>query len=267
MAFFVFLGFFAFGGADEQEEIDFLLFSPNSSNQFVNEDQAKIQLDNIAKYLMGRNLISGQIFVYGYASAAINDIEPIALSRDRALFVISELQKRGILKDFFSAPIGYGEVDFWGGNTNEEDRVLNRRVRILLDGDFLTPGILKAADSDVKPSSAAAYEKSKEESSSKFPWWILLPLLLLALILFLLKRKKRPANDPIAAVPISYHVVNLEEEIRLRAYELYRQRNGGNEDAEGDWYIALPEICAKYETAGYQVYTKDGSWWARWSSG
>ena len=57
--------------------------------------------------------------------------------------------------------------------------------------------------------------------------------------------------------------VNLEEEIRLRAYQLYQERNGQNGDAYGDWCKAVPEICSKYETAGYKSYTEFGSWWAR----
>ena len=279
--FFVFLCFFVFGETDEREEIDFLLFAPNSGELFVNEDQAMIQLDNLAKYLIGRNLIPGQIYVYGYASAAINDIDSVSLSRDRASFVINELQKRGVPKDLFSDPVAYGEVDLWGGNTSEEDRIPNRRVRIVLDGNVLTPAVLKAVDTEPVTSgsddTAAARENSQAESGSDFPWWILLPLLLLAaLIFFLLKRGKRAAGKPIpdnepekaeepipAVVKSETFVKNLEEEIRFRAYELYQQRNGRNEDAEGDWYIALPEVCARYEAAGYQVYAEAGNWWAR----
>ena len=35
---------------------------------------------------------------------------------------------------------------------------------------------------------------------------------------------------------------NLEEKIRLRAYELYEQRNGVPGDPESDWYRAEAEI-------------------------
>jgi len=95
--FLLFAGFSAFGQGQgpEQEEIDYLLFLPNSSDLFVNEEQALAQLDNMAKFLLSRDIAPGQINVYGYAAFAANDIDPIHLSRNRALFVINELQKRG----------------------------------------------------------------------------------------------------------------------------------------------------------------------------
>ena len=293
IALLAFLGFAAFGDTDEQEEIDFLLFFPNSSDRFVNENQAMIQLDNLAKYLTGRNLASGQIYVYGYAAAALNNIEPVNLSRDRALFVINELQKRGVPKDLFSDPVGHGSVDLWGSNINEEGRSPNRRVRILLDGNLLTPQIVKAADTEIKISSndeAARNINIPAKPRADFPWKYLLLLLvlaiILAIILFASKKRKSsagntaleqplisplitaaapPAAVPVTVVPVAAGeiIVNLEEEIRLRAYHLYEQRNGQNGNADGDWYIAVPEICAKYEADGYQTYPEAGSWWAR----
>jgi len=208
---FVFLRFLAFGDAEEQEEIDFLLFLPNSSSLFVNEERARVQLDDLAKYLMSRDLISGQIYVYGYAALAANDIEPVNLSKERALLVISELQKRGIPQDLFSDPVGYGAVDLWGSNMDEEGRSPNRRVRVVLDNQVLTPEIFKAADPEIQISSVddeeVLIETTTDESKSKFPWWILLLPLILALILFLLKKRKRPdskttatkAEEPIIA--------------------------------------------------------------------
>jgi len=306
--------FFAFGDTGEQEEIDFLLFLPNSSNLFVNERQAMIQLDNMAKYLADRNLVPGQIIVYGYAAAAANNIEPIGFSRERALFVINELQKRGVPNNLFSEPVGYGEVDLWGRNTNEENRSPNRRVRILLDGDFLTPDTLKAADPEIKVSGmddrekAAKQENFTGKSSFRFPWKLLLSLIgiaiIAAIVFFASKNRKspigkearesaplispprtddkpRPVQDhrpsvlPLAAsaaipvavpVVISEGVVNLEEEIRRRAYELYQQRNGQNGDAEGDWFNALSGVSARYEAKGCKVYTEAGTWWARRSN-
>jgi len=305
MIFSVFLCFFSYGqsqpgpqGGTEakgqgssvdtsvQEEIDFLLFLPNSGNQFVNQDQARVQLDKLAKYLAGRNLIPGQIAVYGYSAAASNNIEPVNLSKDRAFFVIGELQKRGVPKELFSDPVGYGEVNLWGGNTNEQNRSPNRRVRILVDGTVLTPSTLKAAEPEPVVSSADSNEKpaaqaqTTDESGFRIPWEILLPLLiiaLIALIVFLLARSRRrsraaaapepvPAAVPVVAVvpaAVSYTTVNLDEEIRLRAYGLYEERNGQNGDADGDWYKAVVEICGKYEAAGYGTYAETGSWWAR----
>ena len=309
MVFLAFWGGFAFADTDEPEEIDFLLFLPNSSTRFVNEDRAMIQLNDVAKYLLNRDLVQGQIFVYGYAAVAENDIEPVILSRDRALFIINELKKRGIQNDLFSDPVAHGEVNLWGDNLNEEHRSPNRRVRILLDGNFLTPVIVKAAEAEVKTpvtinERVIVQENKPEKSKFKLPWAFLIPILLLLLLLILLmllvKRRRRAdsvavqesspavpppvmdkepditpivaaeAKPPIAPVviPVKTGVVtvNLEEEIRYRAYELYQERNGQNGDMDGDWYIALPEICGRYEAKGYTTYPEDGSWWARKSS-
>jgi hypothetical protein len=316
-----FLVFLTFADTGEQEEVDFLLFLPNSGSRFVNENQAMIQLDNVANYLLGRNLNPGQIIVYGYAAAAVNDIEPVNLSRNRALFVINELRKRGVSEELFSDPIAYGSVALWGSNTGEADRSPNRRVRIVLDGTILTPDIVEPVEAEVEIQTVTAEsedsasqdiqiatvdiasadvaddtEAIKQEdyegkTGSKFPWIFLLLLLIIAAILFLLSRlRKKPQTakpdtdnkpkivhepqPPIAAVPAaasviavtavtSETIVNLDEEIRFRSYELYLERKGQSENAEEDWYRAVIEVCARYEADGYQTYAADGSWWAR----
>ncbi|MBZ5615684.1 MAG: DUF2934 domain-containing protein [Acidobacteriia bacterium] len=55
----------------------------------------------------------------------------------------------------------------------------------------------------------------------------------------------KPANQVRVERP-----VNLEEEIRRRAYELYLQRaassGNGNGDQNQDWLIAEREICSRY---------------------
>jgi hypothetical protein len=279
--FFVFIGFLAFGDTEKQEEIDFLLFLPNSSDLFVNEEQAMVQLDNLAKYLLGRELIPGQVYVYGYAAFADNDIESVTLSRDRALFVIDELRRRGVPHNLFSAPVGHGSVDLWGGNTDEEGRSPNRRVRVVVDGNVVTQETLRAAEPEITISSNEApirYESTTEESP--FPWWMLLLLALLCMLAgFAFRKKTKPekADKPVtvpAAAPAaagesvkpivtSTVTVNLEEEIRFRAYERYLQRNGQSENAYEDWCKAVIEICAKYEADGYQAYRASENWWAR----
>jgi len=305
--------------AGEQEEIDFLLFMPNSSEEFMNAGQAKTQLDNIAKFLLDKSPVPGQISVYGYAAVVNNDIDAVDLSKNRALHVINELQKRGLWPDLFSEPVAFGAVDLWGGNVNENDRIPNRRVRILLDGEIITPVIVQAVQ-PVQPEIKAPEPFRAElpaESGIKFPWKLILLLLLLALLAalawLLTKNKKKPASSPVAvakqapvtpvpvkpvaqpvpaqAPPVSppvtpvtplvekkpesvykpvgippktaEKVLNLEEEIRFRAYELNLERGGQNGDMDGDWYRALPEVCARYEAEGYKVYAEDGSWWAR----
>jgi len=313
MVFLVFLGVLSIADTDEPEEIDFLLYLPNSSDEFVNHSQAMVQLDNLAKFLLGRDLVPGQICVYGYAAVAENDIEPVNLSRDRALFVINELQKRGLPRTTFSDPIAYGEVSLWGSNTNEEDRIPNRRVRVLLDGTVLTPVTVKAAETELRTPVIDTTERAipqKKETNSGLLWKYLIPMIivflilaLILLMLFLAKHRKKsnaavvqeapPSAPPVVEkkptpvvieekpapivkaeapppvvpviVPEKKRVitVNLEEEIRLRAYEMYQERNGQDGNMDADWYRALPEICGKYERMGYEAYQEDGSWWAR----
>ena len=300
---------------DQGEEVDFLLFAPNSGGQFVNDAQANTQLDNLAKYLLGKNLSPGKIHVYGYAAVAKNNIEPVNLSRERALFVITALEKRGVGKDLFSEPVGHGEVNLWGNNASEADKIPNRRVRIMVDNTLLTPAIITPVDSGNKtitaekaPEAPVTAEVPAEKPGSKFPWAILLPLLLIiAAILFLAFRKKKkpvlqivqgtpaaeiaPKTPPLAPPPpvippaepvkpavvqaappvkeetpapvtVSYTVVDLEEEIRRRAYELFLQRNCQHGYAEKDWHMAVQEVCAKYEADGYSTNMVDGCWHA-----
>jgi len=286
--FFVFCGVMLFGNNNKQEEVDYLLFLPNSGNRFVNEEQAFIQLNNLAQYLLSKDLSPGQIIVYGYAAFAQNDIGSVDLSVERALFVINELQKRGISKEFFSEPVGYGSVYLWGDNANEDDRKFNRRVRILLDGEDpmpITPEIVKTETKTVIPDRAheePVMLKETPRKSGKFPWWALFALavfLLLFLLHFLFRKrsskqtsKNRTANTqsqavktnvaPAPAATVVTSTVNLDEEIRLRAYELSQQRDGQGDYREQDWYNALREISAWYKACGHSVFSDGGCWWA-----
>jgi cbb3-type cytochrome oxidase subunit 3 len=220
--FLFFIALFAFSEPENPEEIDHLLFLPDESRQFVNEAEAMIQLDNLARYLLGKNLNSGQIYVYGYAAFAVNDVDPVNLSRDRALFVIGELQRRGVSRNLFSDPVGHGSVSLWGRNTDEDDRSPNRRVRVILDGNIVTPETIKEpatipetletikeSEPEIVISSAddrepVSQEAAAEKSGAKFPLWLLFLLLLLvliaALIYLLSRRKKSPSTKPAAPV-------------------------------------------------------------------
>jgi hypothetical protein len=71
------------------------------------------------------------------------------------------------------------------------------------------------------------------------------------------RSKKTGASVPPAAVQVAPKVpkngkpanlvpVNLEEEIRCRAYELYLQRSGTAGDENQDWLIAEREIRSRY---------------------
>ena len=276
-------GFSIFADTDAHEEIDFLLFLPDSGNQFVDEDQALVHLDNLAAYLIRRNPAPGQILVAGYTAMVDNSIDSLELSMERAIFVRNELQRRGVPGSLFSDPVAYGAVDLWGSTADEEGRSPNRRVRILLDGIIITPAAVEPPAPAPQVTPAAVREEPQEESGSGFPWWLLLlPLLVLILFLALRKKKKekpvvtekpavaeKPAATaavvPAAVVPVvkTYTYVNLEEEIRNRAYELYVERHGQSEDAYEDWCRAVIEICAKYKADGYETYSEDMVWWAK----
>jgi hypothetical protein len=295
VVFLVFSGFFAFADTGEQEELDFLLFLPNNAQEFADAERATIQLDTIAKYILGKNPAPGQIYVYGYSADVINDIDPVDLSKARALLVMEQLQKRGIARELFSEPVAYGSVNLWGNNIDEADRIPNRRVRIVLDGAVLTQAVLAPVEPELLipvEIETVVIEEVKEttkKSGSLFPWIWLLLLIPLALLLFLLTKLKRksktvkpvPAevqaeSPPVieAAPPIipaspatsmkkNELIVNLDAEIRYRAYILYLLRYGQNEDHINDWYRAVTEICGRYDASGYQTYYSDGSWWAR----
>jgi hypothetical protein len=79
VVFLVFSGFFAFADSGEPEELDFLLFLPNSAESFADEERAMIQLDTVANYILGKNPAPGQIYVYGYSADVVNDIDPVDL--------------------------------------------------------------------------------------------------------------------------------------------------------------------------------------------
>jgi hypothetical protein len=133
VCFFMVLTF----GDDNGEEVGFLLFQPNLGNAFVNDEQASVQLDLIAQNIIERNLGSGQINIHGYAAVADNDIDPNKLSEERALFILNELQKRGISRGSFSVPEGHGAVTLFG--INEEDLMPNRRVIVLVQPVVVPP--------------------------------------------------------------------------------------------------------------------------------
>ena len=57
------------------------------------------------------------------------------------------------------------------------------------------------------------------------------------------------AAAPAMALEAKKNVVpiNLENEIRRRAYELYEQRNGGPGSEQEDWLRAENEVLARYQ--------------------
>ena len=245
-------GLLAFGNAGEQEEIDFLLFLPNSGNRFVNEDRAMIQLDNVADYLLAKNVSPGQIAVHGYAAAVVNDIDSVHLSKDRALYVINELQKRGLPGKLFAEPVAGGSVDLWA--TDEGDRSLNRRGSILVDGIILNPAAVQTINAGAKTPPMGNNGKviwddtATEKTGFRIPWrkifLALIGLAMLAAIIFF----------AVGAVPPGKKTYILsEEEIRCHAYDLYEHHYDQNEDAVKDWHQSVEELTANYEDQGYRV--------------
>jgi len=328
---FIFCGISIFGDNATREEVDFLLFSPNSGNEFENGEQASVQLDKLAQYLSNKNINPGQIIIYGYAAYVPNDIDSLALSKERAVFVMNELQKRGLSKELFSDPVGHGEVYQWGNNSDEDARKPNRRVRVLLDGESPVPItneiiIAEAEAAKAEPPAethkaetpntvtekpaAPAYTPKKASFDIRRLLLPLLAILAAALIIFLLFKnrsrktahKDKPANEqtnikpqfaPVSApapvpkpapvpepapapkpapVPEPAHIpepvaaavytVNLDEEIRFRAYEISERRNEPGDYRDQDWYNAVREISAKYTAGGHSVFYDGGYWWA-----
>jgi len=263
IVFFVVCNFLIFGSDNQWEEIDFILFLPNSSTQFENAEQSNSKLDNIAQNLLSRSLAPGQIHIYGYAAEVRNDIDPVELSRDRGLLIINELQKRGVSNDLFTVPQAHGSVDLWGSNFGEEGRRLNRRVVILLENVIPPPTVEEIV----------LVEAVEKESGSKFPWWLLFLLPLIAILFFLFRKKssKEDTKEPIItsipakaklAPPVPIINMNLDEEIRLCAYYHSLERGDWNKDSEQDWHIAVQKISAIHKAAGHSVYFEDCFWWA-----
>ena len=270
---------FVFGDNGEQEEVDYLLFMPNSSNQFMDEARARVQLDNIARFLRTKNLTDAQIYVYGYAADVANDIDPNTLSRERALHVINELQRRGINRNYFTTPVGHGSVNLWGNNVNEAGRSPNRRVRILFEDIIITPEVVEEAEEEI-----AAFELAEEESMQTVPaqnddsfnwWWLLLLLLPLLLLLWPKRKAKKIKTAPIKPKPVAEPIAQpvaeqkaalirpvggepkyyrlTEEEIRNLSYKLFEERNHQHGYDETDWHNAIGQLFAKYEAEGYIV--------------
>ena len=185
----------AFAEAARLNEIDFLLFAPNSSLHFVNDQQASNQLDRLAEYLLSRELFAGQIHIYGYAATAKDDIDPMIISKERALFVKNELVRRGLQDLLFSEVAALGEVSFWGSNATEEERIPNRRVRVFLaNHPYPVGGIASIEQQNEERILASAGNNYFRDII-----FLLLALLilgvLLIIILLALKRKAKTENS------------------------------------------------------------------------
>ena len=59
-AFFVFL---SYGENNENEEIGFFIFQPDSIDRFINHNQEMIRLDNMAADILSRDVFPGQIII------------------------------------------------------------------------------------------------------------------------------------------------------------------------------------------------------------
>jgi hypothetical protein len=122
---------------------------------------------------------------------------------------------------------------------------------------------------------------------TKFPWYILIPYLFIPLVPILFFTRRRHENekdviiegrgeiqpsaedvkeDILASISeeTGVIVVDLDDEIRQRAQELYEQRGGHDGNSYEDWYKAYPEIRAKYEAQGYSTQLDPETW--RWKA-
>jgi Protein of unknown function (DUF2934) len=57
------------------------------------------------------------------------------------------------------------------------------------------------------------------------------------------------AAAPAMAMEVKKNIIpiNLDDEIRCRAYELFQQRNGGPGNEKEDWLRAENEVLARYQ--------------------
>ena len=169
----------SFGDDNDLEELGFLLFQPNSTDQFVDAEQANLYLDNIANSILENNFTFVQIYVYGYAAVAQNDVDPLQLSQGRARFVIQKLEARGVSPALFSDPIAFGSVNLWGDNSDENNRQQNRRARILIGTDISVSiteemPVLVQSDSGINMAETVIQDPKSIRSQIKFPWRVIL---------------------------------------------------------------------------------------------
>ena len=178
---FVFGCVSAFCQSQEQEEKGFILFEPNLSNELADKNQANI-LDKLANEIKSLNLSNAQIYIKGYAAFAQNDIDPVKLSKDRAAFIINELEKRGVSRSLFSEPVGYGSIDYWGDNSTEELQKPNRRVRVLWDDPVKQAKI----ENTIPEKKAEEKTNVPQKVKRSFDYKKLLKILLIILIIIII---------------------------------------------------------------------------------
>jgi len=113
-----------FGQTGRLEEYGSFLFIPNMSDALVDEVQTGRELDALAIKFKSLNLVPGSIKVHGYAARSNQFlVYSTGLAYNRAVFIIGELQKRGIAWELFATPVGYGENSVFGNEPAENRRV------------------------------------------------------------------------------------------------------------------------------------------------
>jgi len=127
----LFACFSVFCQSQEKGEIGFVRFMPDSSDIFEDEKNANSQLDEWANTLKNSELSKGQIRVEGFTADVENGIDPVKLSKDRALFIINELEKRGVSPSFFSEPVGHGATTKYSDKLIPESMKENRRAILI----------------------------------------------------------------------------------------------------------------------------------------
>jgi hypothetical protein len=69
----------------------------------------------------------------------------------------------------------------------------------------------------------------------------------------------KPAARKPQVSPASLDHVNLDEEIRRRAYELFVERKGAAGDPAADWFVAEREVRARYAGKESALAARQGS--------
>ena len=93
----------------------------------------------MARTINSRNLSAGSVHVHGYSARAADEasfFNSTILAYNRAAFIINELQKRGVSRELFAAPIGYGASTVWGTSP-----AANRRVTVSIGQLPVTSGL------------------------------------------------------------------------------------------------------------------------------
>jgi len=120
-----------FGEERRLEQIAVFHFPSYESNVFINETASRRQLNDVATTLINRNLPPESVHVFGYSVRA-SDIDSTVLAHNRAVLIIDELISRGVPREIFAMPVGYGSSNVYGDDVESNRRVSVNIIRMPL---------------------------------------------------------------------------------------------------------------------------------------